>query len=320
MRCRVILEDEELALPNAADYPALRLFAEAYEDQRAGGGEMLVAQRPRQNLGCLALKRTFTAPPALSAVAEEAGVRDGLHHVCLMRAANLVVKYHGGPPTGDATVPYAGVFKPLLELDDAFARAEPPAHDDWVYDQLQGHDRTFVRQTFTRLDEALRRFAAPIAVDADGGDVRALGAASRMFADLLGPLEGLGASVGDSTPGPGGGNPRPVRLKGDPRWETVDGRELLTQLVEINTSRTVTYRADVSSAAWGSSGKEKDPPAGSRQAQVVGWIDPEGRLHDDAVMAFASAQNGEWRIASDPPEDLAVTFHVRRADRNGAAE
>ena len=209
-----------------------------------------------------------------------------------------------GPPTADETVPYTGVFKPLDELDPVYARAEPPAHDDWVVDQLQGEEKTFVRQTFNRINETLKRFTAPADVSPEGEDSVPLGAASRVFAGLLGPTSGLGASPDETTAGRGGGR-RPVKLVGTPQWEHFDGRDVLVQHLEVKTSKTVTYRADLGVSVWGSSGGEGDPPAAAESPRLVGWIDPEDRLHEGEVIAFAAGEEGEWRIAAEPPRDGA---------------
>lgn len=321
MSFRIAVDGAAIPIPAPRDHPAVRLFVDAFDEQRGGAGELLACRKPRQNLGTLALRRSLALPPVLSDVAREAGVEDGPRHVCLMRAANLVVNYHQGPPTADETVPYAGVFKPLFELDDTFARAEPPTHDDWVAEQLEGHARTFVRQAFVRIDESLRQFAAPADVRSEASAVQPLGAASRMLAGLLGTASGLGASTSEPGAGTDGtGGARPVRLVGTARWEPFDNQDLLVQRVQVNTAHDVCYRGEVGVAGWGSAGIESDPPAASRTPVLVGWIDGDDRLHECAVMSFTPADNGEWRLAAEPPDDAAVTFRVHQTLGEGGSE
>lgn len=300
------------------EHPAVRLFADAFDAQVTGHGvEMLACKKPRQDVGRLSIVRTLAPLPFLDDVALEAGIEAPLRHVCLMRAANLVVKYLEGPPTGEETVPYAGVFKPISELDDAFARSEPPTHDDWVPDQLDGHERTFVRQTFFRINEALRAFAAPAPLTVDRTEAEPLGGASRLFAGLLGPTGGLGASPRGNERGASGGGRRPVRLEGPPRWGQLNGADVLLQDVLVETTRAVTVRAGIAVSVWGSSGSESDPPAGADAPRFIGWVDPNGNVHGDQVIAFAASENSRWQIAAEPPADAAVTFSVRQAPRSG---
>ena len=75
------------------------------------------------------------APAASPDRAVPVGARltaDTVHHVALMRNAELVVKYLAGAVPVVAKVGYAGVFKCAVDVVSAFKAAEPPTHDDWV--------------------------------------------------------------------------------------------------------------------------------------------------------------------------------------------
>lgn len=65
---------------------------------------------------------------------QASGVGDKLHHLALMRQAELVVTYVSGPehPEENEHVEWSGVFRADVGVDDHFADAEPPAHDDWL--------------------------------------------------------------------------------------------------------------------------------------------------------------------------------------------
>lgn len=81
--------------------------------------------RKRTIVGHLALVR-FPVPRGLMQDKQA-------HSVCLMRnEAELVVKYVDFERLDLDGFQWAGVFKPVAQVDEAFAAAEPPAHDDWV--------------------------------------------------------------------------------------------------------------------------------------------------------------------------------------------
>ena len=73
------------------------------------------------------------------------------HHIALMRSTELVIKYHEGPENVESN--YSGVFiaNRSQDIDDAFAESEPPTHDDWSIDQLQGDQKKIVRHTFNQI-------------------------------------------------------------------------------------------------------------------------------------------------------------------------
>src|SRR5262249_27723485 len=105
-------------------------------DDGVGRVVELRSRSPAQLLGKLALERTTVESlseadtPHLPAVAR--GMRSTLHHVALIRNAELVVRYQTGSAPAGGALGYAGVFRCSLELDDVFRRSEPPTHDDWV--------------------------------------------------------------------------------------------------------------------------------------------------------------------------------------------
>jgi hypothetical protein len=85
---------------------------------------------------------------------------DSLHHIALMRNAELVVKYLPGPVPVTGRLGYAGVFKCAVDVDHIFRQAEPPTHDDWVYRALpKGHERSFVKIALERISGICREAA-----------------------------------------------------------------------------------------------------------------------------------------------------------------
>ena len=134
------------------------------------------------------------------------GIEGMVHHVCLMRPAELVVTYHVGPRPASEHVSYAGVFRAEVAMDEIYARAEPPTHDAWNPQSLDAPDSTFVRSTFQRIKESLEDLLDIGGGARPGSAQVALGAASGKFSSLVGGTWGIGGatdfgSTGDSGSG-----------------------------------------------------------------------------------------------------------------------
>lgn len=146
---------------------------------------------------------------------EEAPTIPAVGNVALMRPSELVVKYLSVSRTELPDRSWAGVF--ICSSEDsvrtAFAKAEPPAHDDWVADQLPDkHERYLVRKSVNSLipDATRERLGiGPIAVAPTDTDGPSFAAASARFSQALlggvGQLPGSGVSGVDGNGG-GSGN------------------------------------------------------------------------------------------------------------------
>jgi hypothetical protein len=144
-------QGNELPLPKVHEEPELALLARAFAAASAkepSDGvvlEPIASQRPKKLLGHLALVRPAALMGSLPAAGEsdndsidfyQRTLRRPLHQIAVMRAPNFVVKYVEGPIVPYELAEYAGVFRVDADADAAFARAEPPTHDDWVPDLL----------------------------------------------------------------------------------------------------------------------------------------------------------------------------------------
>jgi hypothetical protein len=282
----------------------LRTFVAAYRRLVGGDGvHTLACGNPKKELGRMALERQLIPPYEPPAAAQDLGITAAPHHVCLMRAPELVVKYHAGPEPISANLAYAGVFKAFDDLDRTYATAEPPTHDDWVFAQLEGHERTFVRTTFVRIKERLAEFARPAEVKSEGTGAP-LGAVSNFLGSLVAAAAGSGAaSAASAGPTPaaspidiGGAVTRPagggtsaasgdggtaqgppsrngrasIRLDGEPYFEDSEAGLLLVQdAVVVGNGHLIARASAGVTVADGS--REQDPPEGSDQPFVIGW-------------------------------------------------
>ncbi|MFE0377544.1 hypothetical protein ACFW1M_18590 [Streptomyces inhibens] len=187
----------------------LNLFVEAFDAMNGPDHKILQCHRPKRDLGRLGLIQRITVPVEPSRASRLLGIEGVLHHVCLMRPAELVVTYHPGPKPASEHVSYAGVFRADESMDDIYARAEPPTHDAWNPHSLDMPDNTFVRSTFQRIKEALESLVGIGGGARPGSAHVALGAASGRFASLVGGAWGIGGATDFGRPGGTGRGPMP---------------------------------------------------------------------------------------------------------------
>lgn len=161
---RVEIEGLTVDVPSPEDFPPLDLFAAAMELHRQGasGLKLIQSQRPKAVLGLLAIQNGLRSDRHPFALREGAKTPAQCSHIALMRPAELIVRYLEGEPYPDAAFEWAGVFicSAEREIEEAFALAEPPAHDDWIPDNLpKGRPKTFVRVALRDLMQYAKTFA-----------------------------------------------------------------------------------------------------------------------------------------------------------------
>ncbi|WP_191302096.1 hypothetical protein [Lentzea cavernae] len=194
-----------VVVPDPRTTQPIDMFVEAYENMCSSDkGHVLESYKPKRVLGRLGLEKRLVLPSEPTAAASGMGIEKAVHHVCLMRTAELVVTYHQGPKPSAEYMSYAGVFRATEDMDATFAASEPPTHDAWAWQSLEGHNKTFVKVTFTRLKEKLDALVAiNDKVKSPGAEVP-LGAASREFSSLVTGSWGIGGGLrfGKAKPGP----------------------------------------------------------------------------------------------------------------------
>ena len=215
MRFELDDDGRSVRVPDPRTHERLRGFVEAMDrlrserdpDAHEDEDPLLIdapieCRSPIHKLGRLVIQRGPVAPvpPASRAVPSGARVTaGGVHHVALMRNAELVVKYLSGPEPVGGRIGYSGAFRCALDVDPAFTSAEPPTHDDWVPRFLEpGRDRTFVNVAVERIKRTCREAAGyDVATGGtDGGDNVPLGEFADVLATLMPGFEGPGARRG----------------------------------------------------------------------------------------------------------------------------
>lgn len=201
MRFSVTCDGIDYPVPNPREIRPLSMFVAAYEKMKGPAGSELSCKSPKRYLGRLGLEKRIMPPLEPSRASRMVDIEDIVHHVCLMRPAELVVTYRPGPKPPSVNQGYAGVFRADEAMDEIYAKAEPPTHDAWNPRSLEKPESTFVQTTFRRISEALDNLLSLGGVARPGASNVALGAASSFFSGLVGGAWGIGGATAYSAPG-----------------------------------------------------------------------------------------------------------------------
>jgi hypothetical protein len=232
-------------------------------------------------------------------------IEDLVHHVCLMRPAELVVTYHPGPKPPSVNQGYAGVFRADEAMDDVYAKAEPPTHDAWHPQSLDKPQSTFVRTTFQRIGEALNDLLSLTGVARSGASNVALGAASSFFSGLVGGAWGIGGATAYSQQG---STPSRASKQEESSRRSAAGRPDAKGASSGREEEYVAGGAGDSGAygeSYGTRNGERGTPRRRPRVQYVGEPYYEDRGVDELLVQ-------DFRLPVDGPQrvrmDLAVTL------------
>ncbi|MFI1923698.1 hypothetical protein [Streptomyces sp. NPDC020377] len=201
MRFSVSYDGVQHPVPDPRTTRPLNMFVAAYEAMVGPAGSDLVCHKPKKHLGRLGLVKRIMPSLEPTRASLMLNIEDLIHHVCLMRPAELVVTYHAGPKPPSANQGYAGVFRADEAMDEVYAKAEPPTHDAWNRHSLDRPESTYVHTTFRRISEGLEQLLSLSGTARPGASNVALGAASSLFSGLVGGAWGIGGATAYSKPG-----------------------------------------------------------------------------------------------------------------------
>ncbi|MEV2196709.1 hypothetical protein AB0I02_37910 [Streptomyces phaeochromogenes] len=201
MRFSVTCDGVQYPVPDPRETRPLNMFVAAYETMTGSDGSDLHCLKPKRYLGRLGLVKRIMPPLEPTRASRMLDIEDLVHHVCLMRPAELVVTYRPGPKPPSVNQGYAGVFRADEAMDEIYAKAEPPTHDAWHPQSLDRPESTFVQTTFRRIAEAQESLLSLGGVARAGASNVALGAASSLFSGLVGGAWGIGGATAYSKPG-----------------------------------------------------------------------------------------------------------------------
>lgn len=344
MRFSITHDGTEVRIPRPSEVPHLRPFVRAHGDMNV----LIEHKTMKRPLGRLGIRKFIAPSGRPPAVAREAGIGDRLHHTCLMRPVDLVVKYLEGPPFFEDHGGYAGVFRADDGMDRTFALSEPASHDDWLVDGLQDLDeRKLAKHALKKIADEMKAASGPAAVVNNAGDGVSLAGMSKMMAGLMAGAPGHGGSAvfptNDDTrapnpadrhpdagaPNPGdagsGAHARPtapgrrgarLRYLDEPFHDTVDGRAVLVQRFELVDTGQQLVRSRLAVALNDAVGREGEPPRGASVPTVLGWRADDGELRRTEELHTDRGDGRVWSLVVTPAPDT-VTEIVVTAERTG---
>lgn len=243
------------------------------------------------------------------------------HHVALLRGPGQVIKYMPCRAYPDEGMEYAGLFLVDGEADnhddndainEAFAKSEPPSHDDWTPDDLEEDwHRRYVRVALREIKNVSDEFAdagKPIVADADQ---EPLGAISAQLGELMsapGPgasSETRGGGVGGGIGG-GGANGVKLQITGDGILEMLEGSVVFAlpfRVLSPSAGATIEAFPKVLVAGGGT---ESEAPTGDDEPEVIGWRRPNGNIVRTSKLRLKKADDSDWHAIVRVPTDAMV--------------
>ncbi|MFE4392777.1 MULTISPECIES: hypothetical protein [Streptomycetaceae] len=296
-------------------------------------------------LGTFGLKpliSPFGEPPE---PAREAGIVGRVHHACLMRPVDLVVKYLEGPAPTDEAMGYAAVFRADSAMDRVFAASEPATHDDWLVEKLSGDEYRLAGWAMREIKREMKDAAAPRAQGVESGDGVSLARMSRLMSGLMVGAAGQGgaavfgspdgirqpgersgtAPAGSMAKGPSdttvnrsGRRGARVRHLDDPFPDIFEGRPVVVQRFQLPDSGPYEVKA-VLGVTLGGGGREDSPPEGAAVPEVMGWTSDAG---DFATTRTLQAEGGDgkvWSLLVRPAPDTVTQVTLEAGFREVSA-
>ncbi len=317
MKFSVEVNGDALDVPHPDDCPPLNLFAKSLREVRSGGEDVIEirSQRPRRHLGNLHIERGFKGErlPGFSS-SENSLFPHASSHVALMRPAELVVKYAVGEPLPTDDVEWGGVFicSDEAEVEQAFAAAEPPAHDDWDPQSLpKGHKKTFVRVALRRIRERMNEISAHLAASPTRDGARSsLGPVADVLGAMLSSAEGqrLGTRRRERTQ-------RPTRRRSGitvstPEfvgYEMREGRECALFSVGVTSSEAAEISLSGKVRILKEGGGADLSDARGEEARVIAWNPESGDEMAGSAVDVSIDGDQTWIAVVAMPKGKAIS-------------
>jgi hypothetical protein len=315
MEFEVEAEGTAVKVPHPSTSPPLALLADAMRIAKGADAMLIRCERPSKLLGRLALARGPIAPRVRMDTNDEEPLAPArCSHLALMRPAELIVRYLAGPQLPSDMVEYGGVFICDEGVEREFADAEPPAHDDWVADNLEGAARTYVRVALRRLHESLEVYANPLPGVAKAGSQQSLAVLGDELGGILtAPSSRIG---GSDTKAARPRNKPPTSQSvtiGEPepfRFAVVRKAPCALFRVQISgkAGRQLKLRAKPYVVLEGGAAEEA---VGHESPKVVAWLSGDGDLiSSGAQMTTRVTEDMATIVAVSLPGDCAVGLEV----------
>lgn len=312
----VEVDGERIPIPRPESCSPLNLLSDSLQSVRkhVDSCDSIECQRPKKHLGLMHVSRNLRQERPEILNGEDSLIPSHLSHVALMRPAELVVKYLVGEKLPSEGVEWGGVFicSSEHEVEQAFARSEPPAHDDWNPESLpKGRMKTFVRVALSRIRTKIMQVTAEsYGAPEEYGGRRPLGKTADLLGTLLGggPGQRLGARRGAR--GPTG--PRKPVVLGKPVFighAKTGGKNCAMFSVDLRCSQPVEIRVSGSAKIIKDGGGVDETDPRGDAARVLAWKIREEVTHGSEI-TITSGSVEKLIAVVQFPEGKAISFNA----------
>lgn len=318
LRCQLEIDGVPYDIPEPEECPPLDLFCAAAEEARSTGprSEAVYGGRNRRLLGRIAVCPGWRGRRRRLVPAEETIFPENAAHIALMRPVELVVRYEEGTKYADPGLEWAGVFiaDEEEETERAFARSEPPAHDDWAWQSMpKGEPRTWVKRACEQIRQKASSVVAVPEISADTGESGpSLAALSGRMGALLG---GAAEGAGPRTPADGArGTRRSLKVLRPvfARLELDEGAPVAVFETVVRQDRAGSGAVLVCEASWAADGGAlRTDDADMARPRIISIRSTDGSLEAPGRRLTIAGAEGAFEIRVRMSAEAAVTVDAR---------
>lgn len=332
---KVAYKGRAVPVPDPSKHAPFRLYADALRNLRkkaqldqdpAALGRVyeVWCERPKARLGWLSLALGARQPRERFEVSriEEHPIADqlpnenesavGSHHVALMRGPGQVIRYVACRAYPEESMEYAGIFLAdgeSAEVNEAFARSEPPSHDDWTTDELaDSSQKRYLRAALRFIRSTTEEFADSGRPELGLEKQDPLGAISSELGELISaPSTGATREQRERGRRGGGGVPSRLTVDGTGSLQSLDGSIVLVVpfTIKPNSSGFPNVAANPRVIVAGGTAETESPRGGDRPT-LVGWRNSNGEIIKEPVLRANLDQGSKWEVIVKVPDDVMV--------------
>jgi len=316
-------------VPAPESFSPICLLCQAMDSLRQGGGyegavekSVVKCLSPKKKLGTMAIARgkkglrRWLLPPRAGSDSDNnltSIIPERLHHVALMRPAEMVVRYEEGVDQQDSFEEWGGVFvcDEATEIESAFAKSEPPAHDDWQPEFLpkRSLERRFVNVALRRIRENIHStFDIPVADAVEDGP---LGKPSTVMGNLLPGSRSGGA--GKERARPGGGGRRALFSQPVASRLAVNSQGHPVAEFSFDVSEKFLGRILNAIPCVVIDGRMQEPDEATGFPQLLEWLGPDNSKVRGGKR-LAPRLHGTWTARVLVPDDVAVGLRLKEVE------
>jgi len=241
-----------------------------------------------------------------------------------MRNTELVIQYMEGQ--APETHQYSGVFvtPKNMEIDEAFAESEPPAHDKWEPASLDGDQKKIVGHALRSLTLNMKDFSGiDDKIDPTTENFTPLTELSNKLSNLLPLTDSIGSSHerNGNTNGNGTGrgirnNPRINILGHKLAYENEEKKLIVSFIPNLSNKSVIIVKANAGICINDGQSLERSSPINSPTPKLLYWITPYEKKLEENNCEIKKNEIGEWKVVFSIPSKVQVNVNIEILQSN----